>query len=47
MVAQKNTLLRIGILPFMMVIFLVAKKPAQGWAKLLFKFINIAGFEID
>ncbi len=44
---KNNPLLRIGILPFIMAIFLAAKEPMEGWAKLLYNFNNIAGYKFD
>ena len=44
---KNNPLLRIGILPFIMAIFLAAKEPMEGWAKMLYNFNNIAGYKID
>ena len=44
---KNNPLLRIGILPFVMAIFLVAKEPIEGWAKMLYGFNNVAGYKID
>ena len=44
---KNNPLLRIGILPFVMAIFLVAKEPIEGWAKMLYGFNNMAGYKID
>ena len=44
---KNNPLLRIGILPFVMAIFLAAKEPMEGWAKMLYSFNNIAGYKID
>jgi predicted acyltransferase len=44
---KNNPLLRIGILPFIMAVFLAAKEPNEGWAKLLFNFESIAGFKIN
>lgn len=40
-------LLRIGLLPFMMAVFLAAKEPADGWAKELFNFNHIGTFKFD
>ncbi len=44
---KNNPSLRIGILPFVMAIFLAAKEPTEGWAKLLYNFNNIAGYKFD
>ena len=44
---KNNPLLRLGILPFVMAIFLAAKEPTDGWTKLLYNFNNIAGYKID
>ena len=44
---KNNPLLRIGILPFVMAIFLAANEPTEGWGKLLYNFNNIAGYKID
>lgn len=38
---------RIGILPFIMAIFLAAGEPVDGWAKSLFNFNQLAGFHFD
>jgi predicted acyltransferase len=43
----EKTLLRIGLLPFMMAVFLAAKEPANGWAKELFNFNHIGAFQFD
>lgn len=40
-------LLRIGILPFMMAVFLAAKEPANGWAKEIFNFSYIGNLKFD
>jgi predicted acyltransferase len=40
-------LLRIGLLPFIMAIFLAAKEPAGGWAKELFNFSHIGAVNFD
>ncbi|MFN5135778.1 MAG: DUF5009 domain-containing protein [Chitinophagaceae bacterium] len=40
-------LLRIGLLPFIMAVFLAAKEPAGGWAKELFQFNAIGDFKFD
>ena len=40
-------LLRIGLLPFIMAVFLAAKEPAGGWAKALFNFNHIGAFKFD
>lgn len=40
-------LLRIGLLPFMMAVFLAAKEPTDGWAKELFNFSHIGAFRFD
>jgi predicted acyltransferase len=40
-------LLRIGLLPFIMAIFLAAKEPAGGWAKEFFNFSHIGAVNID
>lgn len=40
-------LLRIGILPFVLAVFLAAKEPADGWAKTLFSFDHIGEFRFD
>jgi predicted acyltransferase len=39
--------LRVGILPFVLAIFLAAKEPDVGFAKTLFNFNEIAGYKID
>lgn len=40
-------MLRIGLLPFIMAIFLAAKEPADGWAKSVFNVNGIADLKID
>lgn len=40
-------LLRIGILPFIMAIFLAAKEPFGGWAQDIFDFNHIGDFKFD
>lgn len=40
-------LLRIGLLPFIMAVFLAAKEPADGWAKELFNVNHIGAFQFD
>ncbi len=40
-------LLRIGLLPFIMAVFLAAKEPADGWAKELFNFNHIGILSFD
>jgi predicted acyltransferase len=40
-------LLRIGILPFLMAVFLAAKEPSNGWAKELFNFNSIGEWKFD
>jgi predicted acyltransferase len=42
-----NSLLRIGILPFIMAIFLAAKEPGSGFAKSIFNFNELAGYKFD
>jgi predicted acyltransferase len=42
-----NSLLRIGILPFIMAIFLAAKEPGNGFAKSIFNFNELAGYKFD
>jgi predicted acyltransferase len=44
---KNNMLIRIGILPFIMALFLANKEPLDGWAKTVFNFDNIAGYKID
>ena len=44
---KKAPLLRIGILPFIMAIFLAAEEPTGGWAKQLYNFNQIAGFDVS
>lgn len=41
------SLLRIGLLPFIMAVFLAAKEPADGWAKTLFNFNQIGNYKFD
>ncbi len=38
---------RIGILAFIMAVFLAAKEPTDGWAKALFNFSHIGSFNFD
>lgn len=40
-------LLRVGILPFIMAVFLAAKEPANGWAKEFFNFSYIGNLKFD
>ncbi len=44
---KNNPLLRIGVLPFIMAIFLAAKDPTEGWAKLLYNFNEMGGYKFD
>jgi predicted acyltransferase len=44
---KDNPWLRIGILPFIMAVFLAGKEPIEGWAKLLYEFNSIGGYEFD
>jgi predicted acyltransferase len=44
---KNNKLMRMGILPFVLAVFLAAKEPNIGWAKLLFDFDGIAQIKID
>jgi predicted acyltransferase len=44
---RNNQLLRIGILPFIIAIFLAAKEPNEGWAKLFYNFNEVAGYKFD
>ena len=39
--------LRIGILAFIMAVFLAAKEPSDGWAKTLYNFSHIGSFNFD
>ena len=39
--------LRIGVLAFVMAIFLAAEEPGNGWAKTVFNFNEIAGLKFD
>ena len=43
----KTPLLRLGILPFIMAIFLAAKEPGDGWAKTVFNFNQIGSYHFD
>jgi predicted acyltransferase len=43
----KQPLLRIGLLPFIMAIFLAAKEPSDGWAKTFFNFNHIGDLKFD
>lgn len=40
-------ILRLGLLPFIMAIFLAAKEPASGWAKEIFNFSHIGDLKFD
>jgi len=40
-------LVRLGILPFVMAIFLAAKEPGMGWSKAIFNFSHIGSFQFD
>jgi predicted acyltransferase len=40
-------LLRIGLLPFIMAVFLAAKEPTDGWAKTVFNFNSVGSLKID
>ncbi|MBY0477681.1 MAG: DUF5009 domain-containing protein [Chitinophagaceae bacterium] len=40
-------LMRIGILPFLMAVFLAAKEPTDGWAKELFQFNAVGEWKFD
>ncbi len=44
---KKLPFLRIGLLPFVMAVFLAAAEPGEGWAKELYNFNQIAGFHFD
>ncbi len=44
---KNNQLLRIGMLPFIMAIFLAAKEPNDGWAKMFYNFGEVAGYKFD
>jgi predicted acyltransferase len=44
---KNNPLLRIGLLPFIMAVFLAAKEPGNGWAKTLYNFSQVGNFKID
>ena len=46
-VTANKPLLRIGVLPFLMAVFLAAKEPANSWAKELFEFSAIGGWKFD
>lgn len=39
--------LRIGLLPFILAVFLAAKEPTDGWAKAIFNFSHIDDFKFD
>ncbi len=43
----KTPLLRLGILPFILAIFLAAKEPGEGWAKTIFNINHIGSFQFD
>jgi predicted acyltransferase len=44
---KNNSLIRIGILFFIMAIFLSAKEPTESWQKILFNFDTIGNYKID
>ncbi len=44
---KNNLLLRIGMLPFIMAIFLAAKESNEGWTKSFYNFNDIAGYKFD
>lgn len=46
-ITHNKPLLRIGLLPFLMAVFLAAKEPGDGWAKGLFSFNHIGDFKFD
>ncbi|HLP38329.1 DUF5009 domain-containing protein [Lacibacter sp.] len=46
-VTSDKPLLRIGILPFLMAVFLAAKEPTNSWAKELFEFSAIGEWKFD
>lgn len=46
-VTADKPLLRIGILPFLIAVFLAAKEPSGSWTKDLFGFSSIAGWKFD
>jgi predicted acyltransferase len=46
-VTADKPLLRIGLLPFIMAVFLASKEPMDGWAKELFSFNHIGAFQFD
>jgi predicted acyltransferase len=43
----RKPLLRIGVLPFVMAVFLAGKEPMDGWAKALFNFDAIGDWKFD
>jgi predicted acyltransferase len=43
----KAPLLRIGVLPFILAVFLASKEPDGGWAKAVFNFNHIGSFQFD
>ena len=44
---KTNPWLRLGILPFIMAVFLAAREPGDGWVKEIFNFNQVAGFHFD
>jgi predicted acyltransferase len=46
-VTANKPLLRIGLLPFILAVFLAAKEPGNGWEKEVFNFNHIGGFKFD
>jgi predicted acyltransferase len=44
---HNKPLLRIGLLPFLMAVFLAAKEPGNGWTKELFNFNHIGVFQFN
>ena len=44
---KNNILLRIGILPFVMAIFLASKESGAGWAKMVYNFASVGNVNFD
>jgi predicted acyltransferase len=44
---RNHTWVRVGILPFIMAVFLAAKEPQAGWAKTLFEFSHIGTVDMS
>jgi len=47
LLTASKPLLRLGLLPFIMAVFLAAKEPGGSWAKSVFEFNHIGSFHFD